>query len=346
LTAGGGTDIEAGLVEGYREMTAFANKGFRRLVLLTDGQSDVNRFSPDSIAAAAHVPFNSNIKISTIGLGIDVKQSVLRRIAEEGKGDFYFAENSSTLTEILREELRSMLVPVVENAVLRIDVAPGVTVTEWYGIPDSLRERKSIPVSLGTLNVNDWRIIIIGIMGDSAHWNSCPVQATLRYEKYGSSEAKELSARAELPMQTAVTQAPSVNVYVARNSVLFANAQCLVKIGQLAEKSRFSEALDIIDVQIGNCNAVLGFGDRDEMEKELSSLQKVRQIVERRLQETGMQPRPVAGIQTTPVDTSSGKIPGKSDKLAHILKAGANLVIDALPGPWKTVAEIFMILIN
>lgn len=330
---GGGTDIQAGLQEGYRKMSGFRNAGSKRLVLLTDGQSGVTTFSPQAIAEAAGAEFNPAYRISTIGLGIAVQQDILRRIADEGKGYYYFAESAKSLTKLLTQELRTMLVPIAENVKLAIELAPGVSVRNCYGVPDSMKNRAAMELELGDMTADEWRILVFEIEGDPEAWNANPVQARLTFGAPGASGREEQALRASLPRRAAGGEKPVINPYVARNSVLLANALSLFKIGELSEESRYSEALAIIDLQIGNNAAVSEYGDKEEMRNELDALKRVRAILAQRA--SAMLPGEAAP-----------EPPRKDTKLARALKKGAELAIDALPGPWRTAAELLMILVE
>jgi Ca-activated chloride channel family protein len=348
ITVGGGTDIQAGLMEGYREMAGFKNAGNKRLVLLTDGQSTVNQFAPDSIAKYAGVAPNPEVRISTIGLGISVEQDILRRIAEEGKGYYYFSESSAELTRLLSEELRTMVVPVADDVVLEIEIAGGVKVHACYGIPDSLRGRSRFTLAMGDMNVDEWRILIFEIEGDPVHWEPHPIKARLTYRIHGEAARQSQAAMAELGMETPGGGKPTVNKYVSRNSALFANALGLRKIGELAQAGKYNEAIGIVDLQLRNDSAVMDFGDRQEIEKELNSLKSVRAIlVERRKgSNEGIEAEIAATVQAAVPVQADQAAQEKEGKLPRLLKTGAKLAIDALPGPWGTVAELLMILVE
>ena len=330
---GGGTDIQAGLQAGYKEMSNFRNPGSKRLLLLTDGISDVATFSPQAIAQAAGAAFNPAFRISTIGLGLSVQQDVLRRIAEEGKGYYYFAESAKSLTTLLTQELRTVMVPVAERVKLSIALAPGVSVKQCYGVPDSMKNRTEMELEIGDMTADEWRILVFEIEGNPDAWNSNPLEARLTFGAPGATERGEQTARASLPMRAQAGGKPAVNPYVARNSVLLANALGLVKIGELSEESRYPEALAIIDLQIRNNMAVSEYGDKEEMRNELDALKRVRGILVQR--SGGMKPeRPLP--EPTVEDT----------KLVRALKLGAEMAIDALPGPWRTAAQLLMLLVE
>lgn len=330
---GGGTDIQAGLQAGYKEMSDFRNAGSKRLLLLTDGISDVATFSPQAIAQAAGAPFNPAFRISTIGLGLSVQQDVLRRIAEEGKGYYYFAESAKSLTALLTQELRTMLVPIAEDVKLSIALAPGVSVKQCYGIPDSMKNRTEMELDIGDMTADEWRILVFEIEGNPEAWNAHPLEARLTFGAPGDSGRGEQAVKASLPRLDPAGEKPAINPYVARNSVLLANALSLVKIGELSEESRYPEAQAILDLQIGNHRAVSEYGDKEEMRNELDALKRVRAILVQR--SGGMKP-----------ERPQPEAPPKDTKLARALMKGAELAIDALPGPWRTAAQLLMILME
>ena len=97
LSASGGTCIECGLTEGADELTSSrAREGANKvIILLTDGIST----SGDSVTGAVYCR-DRNITVYTIGLGYDVDEVELTNIALLTHGDYYFAPNAETLTNI------------------------------------------------------------------------------------------------------------------------------------------------------------------------------------------------------------------------------------------------------
>ncbi len=101
IKPGGGTSIVSGLktgVDGLKSVRAQA----KHIVLLTDGQDRENS-QYDQIIEDAN---RSNITVSTIGLGWDVNQSLLQRIATQGGGQYSFADDPNNLPKIFLRETR------------------------------------------------------------------------------------------------------------------------------------------------------------------------------------------------------------------------------------------------
>ncbi|MBQ8604770.1 MAG: VWA domain-containing protein [Oscillospiraceae bacterium] len=90
LNAGGGTDITAGISTG---ITSLANAtGTKTIILMTDGQSDVDLSVVDGAKAAG-------ITIYTIGFG-SVNTEILQEIADRTGGQFILATSSGELSSI------------------------------------------------------------------------------------------------------------------------------------------------------------------------------------------------------------------------------------------------------
>lgn len=326
LEAGGGTNIQHGLTVGYSQLAQFPEISARRLLLLTDGQSSVGVTSPVEIAAAAGVASVVDAKISTIGLGIDVDQALLRKIAEQGGGHYYFADNSKTLTRILREDLATTVKPLLANTTLDIELGEGLELVNLYGA-DSEAETGVIQAQLGTLHMNDWRIVIVEARVLDPE--EAGVQARATYQLAGSNENRTLIARPASPAKPLDEQA-------LRNAVLFGNARALVRVGELAEQREYADAKAILDLQINN-NRLLGRYDvSEQVARELQNLQRVRERVVELEQGTG---HTVSDGSATPepLDPADGQ---EDVSLKQLVLTGLDLVSGTPPGTWVTITKL------
>ncbi len=333
IEAGGGTNIESGLVEGYREMSKFSTKITKRLLMLTDGQSTVDNQTPQQLARKAKVEYMEGARISTIGLGIGVNESLLRNIANQGKGHYYFADTSKTLTRILREDLKSTVVPVAKNLKLDLELGSGYELINIYG-SDSKNNlpTKHLSLGLGELNVDDWRIIIVELKRVSDGDTSISVSGT-----YFSISQK--SSQNIVATTSSITNNREVDKYVLRNSILFANASALIEASKLSHENRQSEAVRILNLQINNNRVLASIDDSSMLKNELDTLIKTRDII--------------SGGSTTqisynpPVTTSSvsSNIEQPSTTKSLVV-SGLKLAADVLPGLWSTVAKVLVVAIE
>ncbi len=108
ITPGVWTCIECGLDNAVNELISSRGRpgATRVIILLTDGISNYNAAGQSisdpasSDNAGALYCRNNNVTVYTIGFGTDVSDSELTNIALLTHGDYYFAPNVATLTEI------------------------------------------------------------------------------------------------------------------------------------------------------------------------------------------------------------------------------------------------------
>jgi Ca-activated chloride channel family protein len=364
IVAGGGTNIEAGLIAGYQEMSKLTDVPTRRLLLLTDGVSSVAAVSPELIAQRANVGFIEGARISTIGLGADVDQEVLRYIAAQGNGHYYFANNSKTLTSILREGLATTVIPVASGIQLTLQLGAGYELVRLYGGQhDDDREASeavtantetassstSKQVSLGELNAHDWRVLIAEVrrisLGDSYAKSShaeTPKDVVLNvsgeYQPVAGGNVIALHPSAESAL---ASEAESINRNVLRNATLYANAQALIEVGTLAREERYDDALRVIDLQINN-NRILETYDTSEMvANERETLETVRQTVVLRKDFSEGKKAPVTGyIDAEAESKAQRRAPLPPSNLRNLVLGGLDLVSGTPSGTWATLANI------
>lgn len=334
IQAGGGTNIESGLVTGYRELTAFPSGLSKRLIILTDGQSSVDTLSPEQIAEKAAVQYQAGARISAIGLGFDVDEDMLRRIAEYGGGHYYFAENSRELTRILRDNLQTTIIPVAKEATLVIELAEGYVFKNLYGPGvKETRGKTAVTVHLGELNVNDWRILIAEIGQEGGSSRQTPIYLSGSYVNLVNNQKQSAQ---ELPRES-IADAPeslhNVNTNVLRNSVLYGNALALIETSKLNQQGEYAGAIKILDTQISN-NKILDTVDHSEMiRKEQENLSTVRSIL---MKKVSARQKP----ETATADRSATVPVGSGSVIKNLIVVGLKISEQALPGFWSTISKV------
>jgi Ca-activated chloride channel homolog len=343
LHANGGTNIENGLVAGYKEMAKFPAAITKRLILLTDGQSNVGTVTPDQIAKEAAVQRIEGARISTIGLGYGVNEALLRQIAEAGQGHYYFAENAQTLTKILREGLQTTVVPVAKDVTLEIELGEQLVFERIHGGgTETLAGKHSARIALGELNVNDWRILVVELKRVSSAGSIDRIHVAGRYTSPGEGSAAGTTrpiSQMNPDVVDPVTE-QRLNPFVLRNAVLYGNAQALIEASRLSELKRYEDALRILDVQINN-QEVLAALDKSEMvRKERDNLIKVRAVIGLMLERGTNREAKVTPPARAP-DTS-----GNQDDIRSLVAAGLKSTAVALPGLWTTIAILLAAVIE
>ncbi|HEX2913674.1 MAG TPA: VWA domain-containing protein [Chloroflexia bacterium] len=101
IRSGGGTSIYSGLAPAIAALKR-ANARSKHIIILTDGQ-DTDRYDYQSLVDEAN---QSQITISTVGLGSEVNTAFLSYLAASGGGRYSYVSNSDDLPKIFTKEAR------------------------------------------------------------------------------------------------------------------------------------------------------------------------------------------------------------------------------------------------
>jgi Ca-activated chloride channel family protein len=71
--------------------------------------------------------------LTTIGLGTDFNAQLMRALAQEGDGNFYFLENAAAVSEVFTEELSYFTVPVALDVKLELAAGSQYVFNRAYG---------------------------------------------------------------------------------------------------------------------------------------------------------------------------------------------------------------------
>ena len=123
----GGTNISAGLKNSAR-LVAFSKDEDRltRVVLMSDGLANEGITEQDEMRRLVKRMAKSGITVSTIGLGSDYDEAMLRAIAEAGNGNYYYVESPAQTTTIFDQEVRGLLQTVAEDVRLNLVGGEGI----------------------------------------------------------------------------------------------------------------------------------------------------------------------------------------------------------------------------
>ncbi|MCX4240098.1 VWA domain-containing protein [Paraliomyxa miuraensis] len=116
LTSGGGTNALPALREAYLQL-AGSNALVKHVILLSDGQSPEG-----GINALIGDMRDADITVSSVGVGAGAGKDLLRRVANRGRGRFYFSQDGTDVPRIFSRETRE----VTRNAIVERSLLPRV----------------------------------------------------------------------------------------------------------------------------------------------------------------------------------------------------------------------------
>jgi Ca-activated chloride channel homolog len=130
----GATDIFDGLAAGFQLLgDAPASERQNRVIFLSDGNATAGDVSQADILAMAASRVKLGIGLTTIGVGNDFDVELMRGLAEQGAGNFYFLEDPSAATEVFTEELDFFMQPIGLDVQVSAAAGPGYQFGEVVG---------------------------------------------------------------------------------------------------------------------------------------------------------------------------------------------------------------------
>jgi Ca-activated chloride channel family protein len=130
----GSTDIFDGLQQGFRLLgDAPPSERQNRVIFLSDGLATAGNTSQTDILAMAASRVKLGIGLTTIGVGNDFDVNLMRGLAEQGAGNFYFLEDPTAATEVFSEELDYFVQPLALDVQLDAVAGPGYQFGEVVG---------------------------------------------------------------------------------------------------------------------------------------------------------------------------------------------------------------------
>ena len=124
LSAGGMTALYAGLELAYQHAREHQTADREsRVIMLSDGEANVGPSSNDAILGMSREYNVEGIGLTTIGLGDSFNVDLMRGLAEQGDGNYYYVGNAADVQDVFTTEVHSFTVPVARDVV--VDVAQG-----------------------------------------------------------------------------------------------------------------------------------------------------------------------------------------------------------------------------
>ena len=140
LRASGDTDIFAALALAAKTMAPETNP-IRHVLLLTDGLQSGSAYYTDLVTRMA----DSGMTLSTVGLGHDIAEARLKKLAAQGHGRFLFAPTSQDLPRVLIRDTKAVLADRLDRAKkARID-DPANALPPKPAKPDATPEAPTVP---------------------------------------------------------------------------------------------------------------------------------------------------------------------------------------------------------
>ena len=130
----GGTNIYAGLEAGFQLLGEYPKSDTQnRVIFLSDGLATAGTTSRPAIMDMAKGWIAKGIGLTTIGVGNDFDVDLMRGLAENGAGNYYFLEDATAASEVFSEELDFFMSPLALDIKIEATAGSGWTFGEVVG---------------------------------------------------------------------------------------------------------------------------------------------------------------------------------------------------------------------
>lgn len=129
LTAGGGTDLHAGLVNGYNLAKKYYKENrTNRVIVISDGEANVGITDEQMIGKEADIENKEGIYLVGIGVGYGVNDTLLNVVTDAGNGAYLYLDSEEEAQRMLANRFDE----VIEIAAR--DVQVSMTIPSYFSI--------------------------------------------------------------------------------------------------------------------------------------------------------------------------------------------------------------------
>jgi Ca-activated chloride channel homolog len=249
LEPDGWTNLHGGLMLGYAE----ARKHFRagatnRVILLTDGIANRGVVDPGRIAAESSKYNGQGIDLSTIGVGLDLNNDLLRTLARSGRGLYHFISDYKDINKVFVNEVQSLISSVAKMVQVSIEYGPGLQLEKIYGYQPRYGNG-NVSVVMDDMNNGLTQVILAKFRTDSVK-STIPVKVRLSY--YDVKRKCRVEEMQDVHLVPAESDSCDLlaDVEVKKNYTIAELANSLFEMAGLARRGNYSEAQNALDASV------------------------------------------------------------------------------------------------
>jgi Ca-activated chloride channel family protein len=253
IQARGSTNLSGGLIKGSKLVNKHIDKGrVNRIITLTDGQANEGIEDPQGLIELAGSFAQKGMALSCIGVGDDFNEDLLTAMAEAGKGNFYYIENSDQIPAIFQEELQGLLQVIGQDVELFIDI-PNCSVQTVYGYQPNSRP-EGLGFSLPDLFSGEEKVLMLGLKVPAmANGVYRVADIKLRYMDVGELQEQCLDLQVDVAVGdindiNKEQENPTVQTHMRRFKISEAQKQAI----ELADAGDYDLARELISAVINN----------------------------------------------------------------------------------------------
>jgi len=193
----GTTNLYGGMVAGANQLaTVKAPTHLARVILLTDGEANEGVTEYSEIIGKARQIRRDGFSITGVGVGIEYNEEIMRGIAKNTLGNYYYVDAASEIPRVFETELATLFEVVAKNVRLSVDLPKGARLDKFYGREVTSQDGAST-VELPDIVAGDPQNLLLKLAFDSHPAARFRIlQTDLSFEYLGQTTRTAMSAEA------------------------------------------------------------------------------------------------------------------------------------------------------
>lgn len=309
LEPSGSTNLHAGVMLGFKEVERnYDLRRNNRVILLTDGIANRGETDPERITADARAYNDRGIYLSTIGLGREFNDSLLIRLANQGKGAYHFVDSAAEMDKVFRQEVSGLVQKAASDVSVVIQPEPSVAVeglTGYEGRPQS----GPVQVKMRDMGTGDSQVVLARLSIASGQSGRRPIATVeLHYQDL-------FSKREAVVTQSVVADAgrlgaydPTWDVEVLRNVTIQRTAEGIKEIDQLYRAKRYQDAWQVAKKLEEDLRVVARLTNDSQMARDADMMRKYQDTLSKWIQNDTAR-KPQADESTRPTQPAGTRLP-------------------------------------
>jgi Mg-chelatase subunit ChlD len=206
-----------------------------RVILLTDGRANAGVTDPRRIAANSAGFNEQGIDLSTIGVGTDLDNDLLRTLSRSGRGLYHFVADPNDIAKIFVNEVQSLLSPVARNVRVEITQDRALHFDRLYGYFPRI-DGNRVALDLDDLNSAATQVILVQYAPESAG------QVTVRLRYFDLALKREVEETQSVTLHRGNKRNVAQDPEVLKNHTIANIAQALSTMQQFWKRNDLESA--------------------------------------------------------------------------------------------------------
>ncbi len=246
----GSTNLHAGLMLGYKEaLKNFRKDATNRVILLTDGIANVGVVAPDRIAAESSEFNGQGLDLSTIGVGQDLNNELLRTLATSGRGLYHFVSDNQDIEKVFVNEVQSLISSVAKRVEVSVDYGSNLQIEKIYGYAPRIRAN-GVSITMDNMNNGLTQVVMMRFRARNPLKAALSVKIRLSYFDVKRQKTVEEVQEVRLVPSERKSSELLADVEVKKNYTIAQLAQSLFDMTEAAKRQNYRQAENFLNASV------------------------------------------------------------------------------------------------